>query len=123
MLRLQDQMMVFILRILGNSVALYAAAWFVAGLSFGGGIKEYLIAGFILGLLNTIVRPILKLISTPIIILTFGLFTIVINALLLWLGDFIFDFILISDIVALVWVTIVVGIVNIIISAIIKIFD
>ena len=116
-------MVSFVLRILGNSVALYAASWFVAGFGFSGGIKEYAMAGAVLGLLNMTVKPILKTISLPAIILTLGLFTLVINALLLWIVDYIFDFVTITDIVSLVWATIVVGIVNIIVSAIVKIFD
>ena len=116
-------MVSFVLRILGNSVALYAASWFVAGFGFSGGIKEYAMAGAVLGLLNMTVKPILKTISLPAIILTLGLFTFVINALLLWIVDYIFDFVTITDIVSLVWATIVVGIVNIIVSAIVKIFD
>ncbi|OGM98790.1 MAG: hypothetical protein A2817_00255 [Candidatus Yanofskybacteria bacterium RIFCSPHIGHO2_01_FULL_39_8b] len=113
----------FLARILGNSVALYAASWLVAGFSFTGGIKEYAIAGVALGLLNTAVKPILKFISFPVIILTLGLFMIVINALLLWLVDYIFDFILINDIMSLVWATIVITVVNIIISTLTKTID
>jgi len=116
-------MIAFIVRILGNSLALYAASWFVAGFGITGGIKEYAIAGVVLGLLNMIVKPVLKLISMPIIILTLGLFTIVINALLLWAVDYIFDFVAISDIVSLVWATIVISIVNMVIGAFSKISD
>ena len=110
----------FLVRILGNSLALYAAYWLVPGFNFSGGWKELLLAGVVLGLLNMIVKPILKFISFPVIILTLGLFTIVINALILWLVDYIFDFVLIGDIVNLVWATIVIGIVNMIISALTK---
>lgn len=110
----------FIIRILGNGLALYAASWFVAGFSFTGGIKEYAMAGIMLGLLNMIIKPIVKFISFPVIILTLGLFIIVINALLLWLVDYIFDFIAISDVMSLVWATIVIAIVNMIISALAK---
>ncbi|MDP3697902.1 MAG: phage holin family protein [Candidatus Taylorbacteria bacterium] len=113
----------FILRILGNSVALYAASWVVAGFEFSGGLKEYAMAGVMLGLLNMLVKPVLKLISMPVIILTLGLFTLVINALLLWLVDYIFDFMAISDIYALLWATIVVGLVNMIISGLTKAID
>lgn len=113
----------FLVRILGNALALYAASWFVAGFSFNGGMKEYAIAGVVLGLLNLIVKPVLKIISLPVIILTLGLFTIVINALLLWLVDYIFDFITISDIMALVWATIVISVVNMIISGLTKTVD
>lgn len=116
-------MISFILSILGNSVAIYAASRFVTGFSLVGGIKEYAIAGATLGMLNMTIRPILKFVSFPIIILTLGLFTIVINALILWLIDYIFDFIVIDNIMALVWATIVVTIVNMIISALVKAFD
>lgn len=113
----------FIVRILGNSIALYAASLFVAGFIFSGGIKEYAIAGIVLGLLNMIVKPIVKLISFPLIILTLGLFTIVINALLLWLVGYIFEFIAINDMMSLVWATIVISLVNMIISGLTKAFD
>lgn len=113
-------MLGFFIRILGNSLALYTAYWLVPGFDFSGGWKEFLLAGVVLGLLNMIVKPILKFISFPVIILTLGLFTIVINALILWLVDYIFDFVQIGDIVNLVWATIVVGIVNMIISALTK---
>jgi putative membrane protein len=116
-------MVSFILRILGNSAALFAATWAVAGFTIAGGIKEFAIAGTVLGLLNMTVKPVIKLIATPVIILTLGLFTIVINALILWLVDYIFDFITISDITALVWATIVVSIMNVIISAMVKSID
>ncbi len=115
-----ENMVSFVLRILGNSVALYAASYFVVGFGFSGGIKEYAMAGVVLGLLNMTVKPILKTISLPVIILTLGLFTIVISALLLWLVDYIFDFILIADIPALIWATIVIWVVNLIVSAITK---
>lgn len=116
-------MLGFIIRILGNSVALFAASWLVPGFVFTGGIKEYGLAGLVLGLLNLIVKPVLKMISLPIIILTLGLFTIVINALILWTVDYIFDFVTIPDIMSLVWATIVISIVNMMISGLTKASD
>src|SRR3989344_2642232 len=98
-------MLSFIIRIFGNGLALYAAYLFVPGFSFSGGIKEYAIAGVVLGLLNMLVKPVLKLVSMPFIILTLGLFVLVINALLLWVVDYIFDFLAISDIYSLAWTT------------------
>ena len=106
----------FVIRIFGNSVALYIAAFFVHGFIVVGGIKELLIAGVILGLLNTLVKPVLRMISMPVIILTLGIFTLVINALMLWAVDYIFDFIQIQDLYSLVWATIIVSLVNAIIS-------
>ena len=105
-----------ILRILGNGLALYAAVRWVPGFSVTGGWEQYLIAALVLSLLNMIVRPILKLISFPLIMLTLGLFTIVINALMLWLLDYFLVSVSIANITALVWATIVVSIVNLIVS-------
>lgn len=117
---LKAKMFRFLLRILGNSLALYAAFWIVPGFIFDGGIKEYLLAGVVLGLINTIIKPVLKLISLPLIILTLGLFTIVINTLILWVVDYIFDFVAFDNILALVWATIVVSFINLIISGLTK---
>lgn len=106
----------FIIRILGNSLALFAANYFVPGFIVSGSWKEYLLAGAFLGLLNLIVKPILKMISMPVIILTLGLFTLVINGLLLWTVDYIFDFVSIRDVTALLYAVVVITIVNLIIS-------
>ena len=106
----------FIIRILGNSLALFAANYFVPSFVVSGSWKEYLLAGAFLGLLNLVVRPVLKMISMPFIILTLGLFTLVINGLLLWTVDYIFDFISIKDVTTLLYAVVVVTIVNLFIS-------
>jgi putative membrane protein len=54
-------------------------------ISYGNKLGNLLIASFLLGILNVFVRPILMLIALPLLIFTLGLFTIVINALLLGL--------------------------------------
>ncbi len=97
-------------------MALYAASYLVPGFGVSGSWKEYLLAGAFLGLLNLVVKPILKLISMPIIILTLGLFTLVINGLLLWTVDYIFDFVSIKDTTALLYAVVVITIVNLFIS-------
>ncbi|MBI4158454.1 MAG: phage holin family protein [Candidatus Yanofskybacteria bacterium] len=113
----------FLIRILGNSIAIYAAFYFVPGFVVNGGIKEFLLAGVLLGLLNKIVKPPVKLLTMPLIILTLGLFLVVINALMLWLVDYAFDFVIIESITALVWATVIVAIINGIIAAFSKIID
>ncbi len=106
----------FIIRILGNSLALYAANYFVPGFVVSGNWKQYLLAGAFLGLLNLVVKPVLKMISMPIIILTLGLFTLVINGLLLWTVGYMFSFVSIRDVTALLYAVVVVTLVNLIIS-------
>ena len=114
-------MVSFIIRILGNSLAIYVATYLVPDFIINGGIREYLLAGVLLGILNFAIKPVLKVISMPLIILTLGLWTIVINALMLWTVDYVFDFVMVQDLTALVWATIMVSIVNIFISATTKV--
>jgi putative membrane protein len=86
----------FIVRILAGAVALAVAAWLIDGISVGPGTNSerlltLLGVAVIFGLVNAIVRPIVRLISIPLFILTLGLFTFVVNALMLlltvWIGD------------------------------------
>ncbi|MBP9821849.1 MAG: phage holin family protein [Candidatus Pacebacteria bacterium] len=106
------EMLRFIIRIIGNAVALYVASRVVSGFIVSGNWEQYLIAGAVLGLLNMIVRPALKLVSFPIILLTLGLFTFIINILMLWLLDYLVAFVSIESLMALVWSTIIIGLVN-----------
>jgi putative membrane protein len=102
----------FIIRLLSNILALYLAHLWVAGFGVSGGWKGYLIAGIVLGILNLVLRPILKIISTPLIWISLGLFTLVINAIVLWLAGQFTGLIVISDLVALLWASIIVALVN-----------
>lgn len=106
--------MSFILRFLGNSFALYLANLTIAGFIFHGDIKEYLVAGAFLTLLNFALRPILKIIMGPLIWLTLGLFTIVINGAIVWVVDYFLDFMVIQDLVALFWTTIIISLIGIV---------
>ena len=79
-----------LLRWLINGVALYVAAELVPGIHTDGGWQVLAVMALIFGLVNALIRPILKLLTCPLIMLTLGLFTLVINALMLqlaaWLG-------------------------------------
>jgi putative membrane protein len=75
----------FLLRWAINAAGLYAAVWIVPGIHLFGEWTDILWLALIFGLLNALVRPLLKLLTCPLIILTLGLFTIVINTLLLML--------------------------------------
>lgn len=68
-----------------NALALFAATRFVPGISYEGEWFHIFLVALMFGVLNTIVRPILKLFSIPLLIVTIGLFIFVINALMLWL--------------------------------------
>lgn len=70
------------------SLALFAAAWLVPGIRVEGDAwVVFVVMAVILGLVNAVVRPFLKLLTCPLILLTLGLFVLVINGVSLWLAS------------------------------------
>jgi putative membrane protein len=69
-----------IVRIIINALALVAVAYFVPGVHVSGWLGA-VVSAIILGVVNAILRPILLLLTLPAVILTLGLFTLVINAI------------------------------------------
>src|ERR1700712_2835910 len=74
-----------ILRWLITTLAIFAAVSLVPGITFVGPGWELGLVAAVFGLVNIGLRPLLSLLTCPLIILTLGLFGLVINALLLWL--------------------------------------
>ncbi|MDQ0616081.1 phage holin family protein [Arthrobacter globiformis] len=99
----------FIMRVIINGLALWIASWLLPGLDISttatteavaktgvnqgtdaaGIVLAYLFIGLIFGVVNAFVRPIVSFLSLPITILTLGLFTVVINAAMLYLTSWI----------------------------------
>jgi putative membrane protein len=73
-----------LLRWVASAAAVGAAAYFVPGITVTGGIKTYFVVALLLGLVNAVVRPIVKALACGLIMLTLGLFLLVINAAMLW---------------------------------------
>ena len=69
--------------IVANGAALYLLTKVVEEISYTGGIRFFVVGGLVLGILNLIAKPLLKVISLPFVILTGGLFLIVINMVIL----------------------------------------
>ncbi|MFZ5625580.1 MAG: phage holin family protein [Gemmatimonadota bacterium] len=72
-------------RLLINAIALYAATELVPGIHFTGDLWKLLLVAAIFGLVNAVVKPVVALLTCPLALLTLGLFTFVINALMLQL--------------------------------------
>jgi putative membrane protein len=71
-------------------LALFAAAWLIPGIRVEGNAWiVYAVMAIVLGLVNAVVRPLLKLLTCPLIILTLGLFTLIVNGVTLWLSSWI----------------------------------
>jgi putative membrane protein len=86
----------FVVKTIANAGALAVAVWLLdkitlTGDSTGKKVGTLILVALIFGLVNFLVKPIVKLLSLPLLILTLGLFTLVVNALMLlltsWLAD------------------------------------
>lgn len=111
-----------ILNIVAGIISIYLATKFVSGVSlevvpgqsslFGIQFTAFwqilILVGAVLGLVNLLIRPVLKLITLPLRILTLGLFSFVINMLMIWLVDVLFPELTIQGIFPLFWTSIIV---------------
>ena len=75
-----------LLQIALNGVAVLVAAYLVPGISYTGSLPALLLVGLVVGLINLIVKPIVTFFSFPLIVLTLGLFYLLINGLMLYLA-------------------------------------
>jgi len=74
-----------VLRIMINALSIGAAIQLVDGIVFTGEWWKIIIIGLVFGVVNTLIKPIVTFFSFPLIILTLGIFTLVVNALMLML--------------------------------------
>jgi putative membrane protein len=112
----------FVLIVAGNVLALWLANLYVPGFVLSGTWFQIAFVALIFSLLNGFLKPILKLILGPVIILTLGIGLLVVNAIILYVlpilvnyVDFLHGSIMIQDIPALVYATLIVSAVNFII--------
>ena len=77
--------MSLIIRLLVNAAALWVATRIVPGVTYRGDLLPFLGVALVFGIVNAFIRPVAKLLTFPIIILTLGLFALVVNGLMLWL--------------------------------------
>ncbi len=108
-----------ILLVVSNALALYVASKLITGFIINSNYVGFLEIGLVLGVINVFIRPILKLLSFPIIILSFGLFSLIINIALLYITSNLFSFFTIETLLAGILGLFVISIVN---SILINIF-
>ena len=77
--------MPFLVRLLVNAAALWVATLVVPGVSYQGGALPLLGVALVFGVINAFLRPVAKILTFPLIIVTLGIFSLVINGLMLWL--------------------------------------
>jgi putative membrane protein len=103
-----------------NAAALWVAAWLLPGLDFRGTVVQLLLVAAVFGIVNSLVRPILTILTCPLILITLGLFTLVINAVMLLLTGALSESwglgFTVSGFWAAFWGGLVVGLVSVVIS-------
>lgn len=87
-------MISFIIRLVINGIALWVATEVVDGVtvtsdSTSNQVLTLLLVALIFGVVNAFIKPLIKLLSLPLLILTLGLFTFIVNALMFWLTSWI----------------------------------
>jgi putative membrane protein len=75
----------FLVRLLVNAAALWVATRLVPGVTYSGEVLPFLGVALVFGLVNSFIRPVAKLLTLPLIIVTLGIFALVVNGLMLWL--------------------------------------
>ena len=81
-----------------NAAALYGVVYFIPEIKYTGGLAFFAIGGLVMGILNSIVKPVLKLLTLPLQIITLGLSLIVLNGIIFWIFDVVIDTIVIEGI-------------------------
>ncbi len=99
-----------------NLIALGAAVYFIPSFSITPNLVNFLGVAGIFTLINIFIKPLLKLVMTPIIIITFGLGIIFVNMLTLYLLDFLSVNITIEGLQALLYSSLIIGLVNLLIN-------
>jgi len=111
----------FLIRWIVCALGLWIAAALLDGrLTFDGSLGVIVASGLVLALVNTFIKPFIKLISLPVIALTLGLFTIVINGLMVMLASWLYKPLEVSGLWAAMLAGIVIGLVNILVSKIVE---
>ena len=107
-----------IIRLFINAVALWVAARLVAGIDLSGEFAPVFLVAAVFGLVNTLLKPLIMLLSLPFVILTLGLFTLVVNALMLLLTAALVASLSVTDFLAALWGSLLISLVSLLFSLI-----
>ena len=111
----------FLIRWLVCSLGLWIAAGLLSNsIRYTNGFEVIVVAGLLLAIINTILKPILIILSLPAIILTLGLFMIIINGLTVFMVSKLYTQLHVTNFWAAIFAGMVIGLVNFLVSAILK---
>lgn len=107
----------FLFHIIANALAILTAEWLVPGVIYQYQFWDLMKIALILALANALLKPLLKLVFSPLILITLGLFTIVINIFLIWLVVRFSPELSITSFTAYFWTMIILSFFNFMVSA------
>jgi putative membrane protein len=105
---------------IGNAVVLGVTGWLLSGVSFNGSTWTVIIAAAVFGVLNTILKPLLKLLTFPFAIITLGIAWFFVSMFMLWLTVIIVPDFSIDGFWNYVWATVIIWVLNMIVDAVLS---
>lgn len=109
-----------IVRIGANACGIYFASQLLSRISYQDSFLSLLIAATILSVVNAVIRPLVVILALPAYVITLGLFSLVVNALMLYLVDFLYGPFSVSGLLDPILAGIIIGLVNYILT---RVFD
>jgi putative membrane protein len=103
-----------------NAVVLGLTGWLLGGVTFHGSFWTVVFAAAVFGVLNTILKPVLKLLTFPLAIITFGIAWFFVSLFMLWLTVIIVPKFAIDGFWNYVWATVIIWVLNLIVDAILS---
>jgi putative membrane protein len=103
-----------------NAVVLAIAGWLLSGVTFHDSFWALIFAAAVFGILNTILKPILKLLTFPLAVVTLGIAWFFVSMAMLWLTDLIVGKFDIDGFWNYVWATIIVWVANLVVDALFR---
>lgn len=110
----------FIVRLFVNALALWGAAELLDGITLAGGFTDVLWVALVFGIVNAILKPVFSILALPLLFLTLGLFTLVINAALLLITARLTDALAVSGFGTAVLGSVVISVISMVLAGALK---
>jgi putative membrane protein len=110
----------FVIRLLVNALALWAAAEVVSGIALSGDYVDILIVALVFGLLNAVLKPVLMVFSIPFLIVTLGLFALVVNGAMLMITARLTDHLAVSGLGSAILGSLVISLVTMLLGKVLE---
>lgn len=105
-------MLRLLLRWLINAISIWVASLVVEGIELTGSLWQILLVALVFGLINALIKPLLQFFATPLIIVTLGLFTLLINTFLLWFTSLLTDTLVVDGFWAAFWGALIISVIS-----------